>query len=66
MIHLQNREQAVLSCSHLRTDITMLHKNQTNTLIYVKTTLFILLYSYMFQASRAHPQVVLICKSGAK
>jgi hypothetical protein len=33
----------------------ILHKNPSNALIYVQTTLFTLLHSYMFHCSRGHP-----------
>jgi hypothetical protein len=41
-------------------DNFFLHKNPTNALIYVNTTSFALLQSYMFQLSWGHPQGVLI------
>jgi len=41
-----------LSCSYPWTDVTSLRKSPTNTVIYVYTTLFTLLPSYMFQPSR--------------
>jgi len=49
-----------LSYSYPCTDVTILHKNLTNALIYVNTTLFTLLYLDMFLILRVHPQGVLI------
>jgi len=50
----------ILSCLYPCTDVTILCKNLTKALMYVYTTLFTLLHSYMFQPSRGHPQGVLI------
>jgi hypothetical protein len=50
----------IISCSYPCTDVTILRKNPTKVLMYVYTTLFALLHSYMFRPSRGHPQGVLI------
>jgi hypothetical protein len=42
------------------TDVTIVCKSLTGALIYVNTTLFTLLYSYMFQPSKGHPQDIVI------
>ena len=42
----------ILSCSYPYTDVTILCKNPTKAIMYVYTTLFTLLHSYMFQPSK--------------
>ena len=44
-----------LSCSYSCTTVLISRENQTNALIYVNTTLFTLLQSYMSQTSNGHP-----------
>jgi len=54
------RKQYNFSGSYLCTDVTVLLKNPTNTIIHINNTLFTMVHPYMFQTLRGHPQGVLI------
>lgn len=51
--------ESVVYLAHIRALMTVQHKNATNALVYVDTTSFTLLHSYVSQPSRGPLQGVL-------